>query len=224
MKASPNKNNRICAIIPFYNEKIFIREIISSTSAFVEKIILIDDGSTDGTSELVEVKDNIALLKHKENLGKGIALNTGFREAIKLGFDLAITIDADLQHNPTRIPDFIQAARHFEIVTGNRLNDLSGMPLARRFSNFTTSFLLSLKCRQKIQDSQCGFRCYRVNILEEILPESSGFEAESEILIKASRKGYKIGSVEIPTIYGNEKSKMKNLKAIKGFLKVLLTK
>jgi len=96
------------------------------------------------------------------------------------------------------------------------------MPLQRILSNKITSFLLSVKTGQDIKDSQCGFRAYSSEILKEVKTEYSGFEAESEMLVKAAKKGYKIGFVDIPTIYGTENSKMRPFQAIFGFIKVIL--
>jgi len=112
----------------------------------------------------------------------------------------------------------------FDIVIGNRLKNLKGMPFQRRFSNKLTSFFLTVKTGQEISDSQCGYRAYRVEVLQSVKTNLSGFEAESEILVKAAKKGFKIGFVDIPTIYGNEKSKMRPVQAIIGFLRVLFLK
>jgi len=106
-------------------------------------------------------------------------------------------------------------------VIGNRLNDLEKMPLQRIVSNKLTSLLLTLKTGQRIVDSQCGFRVYKSNVLKTIKTFSFGFEAESEMIVYASRFGYKIGFVDIPTVYGQEKSKMNSIKAIIGFIKIL---
>jgi hypothetical protein len=96
------------------------------------------------------------------------------------------------------------------------------MPIQRIISNKITSFLLSVKTGQNIFDSQCGYRAYNINVLKLIKTFTFGYEAESEILISAAKKDFKIGFVKIPTIYGNEKSKMNSFSAILGFIKVLL--
>jgi hypothetical protein len=136
------------------------------------------------------------------------------------GFDLTVTLDADLQHPPELIPLLLNVSSD-DIVIGNRLKDMSKMPLQRKMSNSITSFLLSKKTGKNIIDSQCGFRVYRTSILSNILPVFHGFEAESEILVNAARHNYNIGFREIPAIYGNEESKMKPMQAIKGFVKVM---
>ncbi|MGE5431403.1 MAG: glycosyltransferase family 2 protein [Syntrophomonadaceae bacterium] len=211
----------ICAVIPFYNERNSIREIIRQTMPYAEKIILVDDGSTDASAEMVEENENVILLANKVNSGKGFAVNMGFLKSIELGSRVTVTLDADLQHDPKCIPDFISAIENYDIVIGNRLGDVSNMPKQRILSNLLTSYFLSKKTGVKILDSQSGFRAYRTAILHNILPGYKGFEAESEILVNASREKCTIGFVNIPTIYAGEKSKMRAFQAIAGFIKVL---
>ncbi len=216
-----SKINKVCAVIPFYNERNSIKSIIINTLPFVDSLILIDDGSTDGSSELIPQNDNIYMLKHETNLGKGAALKNGLTESYIKGNDITITLDADLQHPPESIPEFIKALNSFDIVIGNRLGNLKKMPIQRIASNKLTSFLLSIKTGTKLLDTQCGYRAFRNNVLKDILPVFSGYEAESEMLIKAARKNFRIGFTEIPTVYGDEKSKLKAVKTIIGFIRVM---
>ena len=126
-----------------------------------------------------------------------------------------------MQHNPKSIPALLSGLDNFDLVVGNRLKDLSGMPFQRIMSNKLTSFLLSKKTGLKIIDSQCGFRAFSRKVLLNVQSRSNGYEAESEIIILAARAGFKIGFVEVQTIYGNEKSKLNPVKVIFGFIKVL---
>jgi glycosyltransferase involved in cell wall biosynthesis len=213
--------NKIAAVIPFFNESRTIYRIISSTLQYVDCVIAVDDGSTDGSSNKIPEDKNIILIKIKDNTGKGFALREGLIEGVKKGYDQIVTIDADLQHNPDEIPLLIRELKHFDIVIGNRLNNIEIMPFHRKMSNKITSFLLSLKTGVKIIDSQCGFRAYRAEVIKNIITVKNGYEAESEILIKASRKGYKIGFTDISTIYANEESKMSPVKTTFNFIKVL---
>ncbi len=213
--------NKIAAVIPFFNENRTINQIVNNTLQYVDCVIAVDDGSTDDSSSNIPENKNITLLKFKENRGKGFALREGLSEGVKKGYTQLITIDADLQHNPDEIPSLLYELNNFDIVIGNRLNNLVNMPLHRRMSNKITSFLLSMKTGQKIIDSQCGFRAYRSEVIKNINTIKNGFEAESEIIIKASRKGYKIGFTDISTIYGNEESKMTPVKTTFNFIKVL---
>ena len=218
-----NRINKVAAVIPFFNESVNLNNIITQTLNFVDFVIAVDDGSTDDSQKEIPSSQRTILVPSSKNFGKGHALNIGFKKSVEINSDITITLDSDLQHDPKSIPSLIEKMNKFDIVIGNRLNNITTMPLHRRLSNKITSKLLSIKTKQKIIDSQCGFRAYKTSILENILPSSNGFEAESEILINASKKNYRIGFTDIPTIYGNEKSKMKNLQTIKGFLKLIFS-
>lgn len=209
------------AVIPFYNEERTINNIILHTLKYVDKVIAVNDGSTDNSLQNLPENENVILINLTNNSGKGFALNKGFEYSIALGSQFTFTLDADLQHNPDFIPDFFTKIVNYDIVIGSRKKIPGTMPIHRIASNALTSYLMSKKTGQKIIDSQSGYRLYKTRILRDILPSSTGFEAESEILINAAKKKYKIGDTEISTIYGEEKSKMKNWQAIKGFLKVL---
>jgi glycosyltransferase involved in cell wall biosynthesis len=216
-----SSRNETCAIIPFFNEKKTIEEVVGKTLSYVDFVIAVDDGSDDNSASKISGNKKVILLKNIVNKGKGYALNIGFRKSIELNSDFTITLDSDLQHPPEYIPKFLEKLKECDVVIGNRLNDFKNMPLQRILSNKLTSSLLSLKTKKKIVDSQCGFRAYRTKILNSIIPKFSGFEAESEIIVKAARNNYKIEFVSVPTIYEEEKSKMKAIQAIGGFIKVL---
>lgn len=220
---SIEKTNRVCAVIPFYNEERFIKKVVTDTLKYVDKIIAVNDGSTDKSIEHLQSIPGVEIINLKKNNGKGFALQQGFEEALYRNIEFIITLDGDGQHPPESIPLLLNKIENFDIVIGNRLDDLSSMPIHRRLSNKLTSFLLSKKLGTKIYDSQSGFRIYKQEVLRKIKTVCSGFEAESEILVKAVRNGFKVGFINIPTIYGDEKSKMKSMQAIKGFIKVMLS-
>jgi glycosyltransferase involved in cell wall biosynthesis len=218
---SLNQKIKVCAVIPFYNEKDFLSEVISETLKFVDLIIAVNDGSTDESEKTIIDIDRVQIISLNSNFGKGYALQKGFYECVKNNFDVVITLDADKQHNPDFIPDFVSQINNCDIVIGNRLKDTKKMPFQRILSNKITSTCLSLKTGQNILDSQCGYRAYKIDVLKKINILSFGYEAESEMIIKAARAGFKIGFVNISTIYGDEKSKMNPVKAILGFIKIL---
>ena len=215
--------NKICAVIPFYNEEKTISEIINRTLQYVDKIIAVNDGSTDNSKQKINDVQNIILIDYEKNYGKGFALNKGFEKTLELGYDTVVTLDSDLQHDPVFIPDLLREIENYGIVIGNRLNNLADMPFQRRLSNKITSFLLSVKTGQKILDSQSGFRAIRSDVLRVVNTRNHGYEAESEQIILAARNGFKIGFVNTSTIYGNEKSKIKPVKTILAFIKTLFS-
>ncbi len=216
--------NRVCAVVPFYNEQKHIKPLFTQLLTMVDAIIAVDDGSSDDSSNEIPKSNKIYLVTHDVNSGKGAALKTGFRKSIELGFDFTFTIDADQQHDPNSIRLFLDNIDNNDIIIGNRLNNLSGMPLHRILSNKITSWIMTIKTGALIKDSQCGFRLFRTNILERLVFESDGFESETEILISAAKQKMRIGFVDIPTIYGDQVSKMTNWKTTIGFVRIILTK
>jgi len=197
---------KIAIVIPAYNEEKNIAELLNHFKNYTrEGIIVVDDGSRDKTSVIVE-RFGAILLKHKENLGKGMAHRTAFEYAIKNGFEGVITIDADGQHMPQEIENFIKEKDSADILVGTRRMTLANMPLIRYFTNKVTSLTVSLIASQRVFDSQSGFRYISSEVLRKVPLRTGRFQTESEILIKAGRMGFKIGCVPISTVYREEKS------------------
>jgi glycosyltransferase involved in cell wall biosynthesis len=189
-------------------------------------MVVVDDGSTDNTTEIARLV-GVTVLQHDKNCGKGAALQTGF-DFLKKQADVEfiLTLDADLQHQPEDIQKFFktQQQTNADIVIGWRERAGTKMPVHRILSNTITSALVSLKTGMKIKDSQCGFRLIRKKVLEDIQLESRGYEAETELLIKAARLNFKIEFVPVHTVYGSEKSYMTHWATTMKFIKVLLRK
>ncbi len=219
---SLNQGNNCCAVIPFFNEKKYLKSVVNNTLKYVDKIFAVDDGSSDGSAIDISGIENVSIISLDRNYGKGFALQAGFNEAVKYEYDIVITLDADNQHDPDFIPAFIEGIKKYDIVIGNRFKNLQSMPVHRVVSNKITSFLLSLRTGESVLDSQCGYRAYKTNVLRKIKTSFNGYEAESEVILLAAKKKLSIGFVDISTIYGDETSKMNNLNAITGFIKVYL--
>lgn len=192
----------IIVLIPAYNEVRFIGSVVRGALQHAP-VIVIDDGSTDGTGAAAALA-GAKVLAHATNRGKGKALNTGFDYAVQRGVDAAITLDADGQHDPAEIPKFIDAfhAGKGEVIIGQR--DFSQMPARNQFGNRTGTFLLGLAMGRPIPDNQSGYRLLSWAVLERIRPDSSRFEAEVELLLRAQLAGFRTAWVPIRTIY-NEK-------------------
>lgn len=212
----------IVAVIPFFNEKPFIKEIVNQTLPFVQYILAVDDGSTDGSADELIGIERVMIIKHNINLGKGAALRTGYKKSAELGARYIVSLDADLQHAPQNIPLFVYELDKFQIVIGYRKREFGVMPIQRIASNFITSAILSIKTGVSIKDSQSGFRGFRSEIINQILPVRNGFEAETEQIILAAKNNLSIGWVPIPTVYGEEKSSIKPIEAINGFIKTII--
>ncbi|MCX7983670.1 MAG: glycosyltransferase family 2 protein [Bacteroidetes bacterium] len=217
---------RPAIVIPAYNAQATLLKLIQRVQCVMpnSSIIVVDDGSTDGTKQCVN-PCHITLLSHEKNLGKGAALRTGFEYVLNAtSIEWVITLDADLQHIPEECPKFfeIQRKTNADIVLGYRKRYGTSMPFHRRCSNVITSFLVSARTGTRIFDSQCGFRMIRRTVLEHIKIQSDGYEAETEFLIKGVLRGFSVAHVPIQTVYGNEKSYMKKWKTTVNFLNVLL--
>jgi glycosyltransferase involved in cell wall biosynthesis len=196
-------------LIPAYNASLTISELIEKTSEFVNKnnIVVVDDGSQDQTFTIAQ-RTGAVVLKHERNKGKGEALKTGFKYALEKNFEAILTIDADLQHDPSSIVDFLKkTSENFNgIIIGTRDIHLKKMPLARWLSNSLTSVILSILSGQTIRDSQSGYRLISTQVLKKVKLKAKKYDLESEILVKAGRKGFKIEKIPIETIYHEGKS------------------
>lgn len=216
--------NNVCAVIPAYNAEKSVGVLIEKLKEHIplENIVVVDDGSTDATYEAA-VDSGVNVLKLDKNYGKGRALKVGFEFAKINNYNAVLTLDADLQHDPGEIPKFFDKFKEgFDMVVGNRMKNLKPMPIERIFSNKTTSFLISLRTKQRIPDSQCGFRLIDMKVIQEINAKSDGFEFESEFLIKALLAGFKVGFVDIKTIYNGERSYIKHLDDTFRFVAIYL--
>jgi len=199
---------KICVIIPAYNEEKAIGELVKDVKAYVPDILVIDDGSTDKTAEFARAA-GAAVLSFKQNGGKGKALKDGFDYAIKNDYEAVVAMDADGQHFHGDILKIIGAGAanpNVGMVVGNRMSEPEGMPPVRFITNLFMSLIISAICRQNIPDTQCGYRFIRCEILKKIKLISSNYEIESELLIKASRLGFRIISVPIKSVYEGQLS------------------
>lgn len=204
---------KICILIPALNAEDTIGEIINGCKRYIGDVIVIDDGSCDRTSLISQAKGAL-VLKHERNMGKGMALRTGFIYVLSKDYDGVITIDADSQHNPSDIPLFIK--RYLEdgpdIIIGNRMGHKEKIPKYRYYTNLAGIFFISKAAGQILDDSQSGFRLYRKDVIKEVSLKTAGFETETEILIKAGRMGYRIASIPVGVNYGNKRSHYRPLK------------
>jgi glycosyltransferase involved in cell wall biosynthesis len=191
---------KVAVIIPAYNAADHLDQLLTETlkQADTRDIVVIDDGSRDATRSIAE-SCGVRCLSHSQNRGKGMALKTGFAHALSQRYDSVMTMDADGQHDPKYIPELIDIYRagHYDIVIGSRRNNFDRMSFARYLSNSVTTVVVSLLARQAIEDSQCGYRLIRREVLEAVKLETDGYQMESELLIKAGRMGFRIGHVSI---------------------------
>ncbi len=200
---------KVAALIPAFREERFIADVVRRTRAQLPDVLVVDDGSPDQTARLAQ-EAGAEVLIHAQNLGKGMAIQTGLRDLGTRGVDYVLILDADGQHLPEEIPRFLAAAagRPDKMLVGNRMHDTKAMPWKRRLTNRFMSSQISRLCGQRVPDTQCGFRMIHRDLIPRLLAASKTgrFDYETEMLILASWRGERIGAVPISTVYGDETS------------------
>jgi glycosyltransferase involved in cell wall biosynthesis len=202
-------NTKICLLIPAYNEAPALGRLVKDVVGRGFDALVVDDGSSDG-SGAIALSAGAMVITNAKNSGKGFSLKAGFDYIVNNGYEALITIDGDGQHSPEDLAVFVDRynIEKPDVICGNRMENPVGMPGLRFITNKVMSALISLVCHQSIKDSQCGYRLVRTDVLRNIQLSSSGFEIESEVLIRSCKKGYRIVSVPVRTIYANERSKI----------------
>jgi len=222
VSAEERRRQKVAMVIPAFREEKHIGEVARAVRAEGFDLIVVDDGSADRTAE-VAAQAGAIVIRHEQNLGKGIALNDGFEYARNHGYEVVVTLDADGQHRPDEIRRFVEAyvRTGIPVLIGNRMADTRDMPLVRRWTNRFMSWWLSRLMGQYVPDTQCGFRLYRSDVIPYIEASSERFAAESEILLHVARRGIRIGAVPISTVYGNERSKVNPLADTVRFFRMI---
>lgn len=199
----PGRQHSLSCVVPCFNAEDVCCDVVAGIKQHISNIIVVNDGSTDGTAEALASAD-VTTVTHRQNLGKGVALVSGFKKALEdPNIANIVTIDADFQHNPADIPKLLQGLP-LDLIIGHRFHRrIANQPLRRRFSNAFSNAVLSYICKRPILDSQSGFRIYSRHLAEYLIDKLEGrrFEWETEALIKAARAGYSITFIPISTHY-----------------------
>jgi len=196
-------------ILPALNAARFLTEVIGDIRTVLPecRVLVVDDGSSDGTADTAR-QAGAEVVVHEVNQGKGEALKTGYGWAQEQQLEWVFTMDSDGQHLPNEMQGFIDVAGQggFDVVVGTRMASTENMPWIRLKTNQFTSWIISRLAGQDIPDSQNGYRLYRTSCFQGLTLRTSRYDSESEILVRMARRGYRIGSVPITTVYGDETS------------------
>jgi len=207
-------------VIPAYNESVHIGGVVSQAIKILPTLV-VDDGSTDNTGTIA-TKEGGQVFVQIPNQGKGEALKRGFKEALNLGCDYVITIDADGQHDVQEAQKFISQydATQPDLIIGYR--NFNHMPIIRRLANTIGRWSFSWAMGMKILDNQSGYRLMSSRLMEKVLEsKETGFEFEVEVIVTCVQSNFKIDWVPIKTIYGNEKSHIQPFHHAKNFYRVV---
>jgi len=194
----------ICAVIPSYNNGGTVVEVVRGVLRQGLPVIVVDDGSTDGTADAL--KDlPVHVLRHTRNRGKGRALKTGLEEARRQGYRFALTLDADGQHDPGDIPALVAAAGEHTLVIGSRNLTAEGMPSGNTFANRFSNFWFTVQTGRKLPDTQTGFRVYPLEDLPSLKLLTARYEAELTLLVFSAWKGLKLVPVPVRVYYPEDR-------------------
>ncbi len=198
------------ALIPAFNEAGSIADVVTGVRGAVSHVIVVDDGSTDETAERAR-EAGAEVLEHAGNRGKGEAVRTGLARITSGGFTHVLLLDGDMQHLPAEAPRLLEAAERTgaDLVLGERRFRRENMAASRYHANRIGSRVLGWFIGARVQDTQCGFRVFKVDILRPITLSARGYEIETEMLVKVRRRGAHLTSVPVTAVYAGQRSKLR---------------
>lgn len=225
-ESTPHKLNNLscCVIIPTYNNEKTVAQVVHDVKAYAENVIVVNDGSTDGTVAILNDISGIEVIGYPKNRGKGFALQTGFRHAWERGFGYAITIDSDGQHFASDIPLFVEAMEQNPgaLIVGSRNLEQENMPGKNSFANKFSNFWFRLETGKRLNDTQSGFRAYPLAANAKSRFFTKKYDFELEILVRSAWKGVPIVSIPIQVFYAPEGERVSHFKPVRDFTRISL--
>lgn len=224
---SQMKQLGVCVIIPTYNNGSTIGTVIDNCKAWTDDIIVVNDGSTDATSEILASygKERIAIVSYPRNKGKGHALKKGFVYAKAHRYQYALTIDADGQHSTDDIPGFIQAIslHPHSLIMGSRNIQAENMPRKNTFANKFSNFWFTVQTLRRIPDTQTGYRLYPLGYMGSLWWLTSKYEAELELLVFAAWHGVNIIPIPVHVFYPSAEERVSHFRPGMDFFRISVT-
>lgn len=216
-------DHKVAVLIPAYNCEKSIGAVLDSVLEYTINVIVVNDGSTDRTAEILGIyEERIKLISYKDNKGKGYALRVGFNEAERLGFVYALTMDSDGQHLAEDLPLFAAAVQDHpdSFIIGSRSFDHPNMPQGNIFANKFSNFWFCLQTGHKLPDTQTGFRLYPLTKMKRMRPTSNRYEAELELLVRAAWRKISLIPVTIHVHYPPQEERVSHFHPRKDFFRI----
>jgi glycosyltransferase involved in cell wall biosynthesis len=216
------KELKCVVLIPTYNNEKTLKQVIDAVRLYSPNVMVVNDGSTDSTAEILSKEEGIHVVSYEINRGKGYALKTGLREAINLGYKYAITIDSDGQHYADDIPVFINEIKENpnSLLVGARNLQAENMPSKNTFANKFSNFWYKVETGITLSDTQSGFRLYPLDFINSTRFITRGYEFEVEVIVRAAWKGLLVKNVPIKVFYPKAEERVSHFKPLRDFTKI----
>jgi len=219
-----DNDHKICVIVPTYNNAKTLAGVIAELKLHPYPVIVVNDGSTDSTASILNTIENIEICSYSNNKGKGYALQTGFKKALLLGFDYAVTMDSDGQHHAREIALLVEKSKEnpAAIVIGSRNLQAENMPGKNTFANKFSNFWFKVETGLKMEDTQSGFRLYPLAAIANRKNFTRHYDFELEILVRSAWREIPIVSVPVSVTYMPETEQISHFKPVRDFTRISL--
>lgn len=213
---------KCCVVIPTYNNQGTLQKVIDDVKQYSQNIMVVNDGSTDSTPEILDQNKDCHIISYSPNRGKGYAIKSAFAEALKLGYNYVITIDSDGQHYASDLSVFAQKLKESPdtIIIGSRGLKHENMASSSTFANKFSNFWMLVETGNKLPDTQSGYRLYPIGKMKKIRFFSSRYEFEVEVLVRCFWRGIKIVPVPISVYYSAIEERVSHFRPSRDFLRI----
>ena len=214
---------RTCVIIPTYNNERTLAAVLRSVLAVTSDVMVVNDGSTDSTSQIISgFGDSIIAIEYSPNRGKGHALKTAFREAVRRGYDYAVTMDSDGQHSVDDLPIFFQTIRQYPdfLLVGSRGMHHPNMPQQNTFANKFSNFWFTVQTAHRLPDTQSGYRLYPLRKMGRMHLFTTRYETELEVLVRSAWRGIRLMAVPIHVYYPPKEERVSHFRPRADFFRI----
>jgi glycosyltransferase involved in cell wall biosynthesis len=211
---------KVCVIVPTYNNNKTLKRVLDSVLAYTSHIIIVNDGSTDETVTILKEYSELIQINHTKNTGKGSALRNGFKKAMSLNYQYAITIDSDGQHFASDIPNFIETLENegSALLIGSRNMTQEGVPKKSSFGNKFSNFWFWFETTIKLEDTQSGYRLYPLQQIPKKYVTNK-FEFEIEVIVRSAWKGISVKNIPIQVLY-DPSERVSHFRPFKDFTRI----
>lgn len=216
------KKHNACVLIPTYNNVSVLPDVLEKILQYTSHVVVINDGSTDGTDDILKQFPQVYSVSYHPNKGKGAALRIGFKEAAKLGYDNAITIDSDGQHYPEDLSKFLEQLDETPdaLIIGARNMNQENVPGKSSFGNKFSNFWYWVNTGIKLPDTQSGYRSYPINKLAKKTYFTTKYEFEIEVIVRAAWSGSKVLSIPVSVYYPKPEERISHFRPFKDFTRI----